>query len=133
MQTLKPDYAQAKAPGNPENFRGEAAIQNLNAGSGDDMEVLAVWFKNGARNIPHVHPSDQLLVVLEGRCVVATHDAQSILDAGQSALIRKGEWHWHGAATTQTAMHLSIKRAGTTDWKQPLHNFEAWQPERLAG
>ncbi len=132
MQTLKPDYAQAKAPSNANSFRGEVALQTLAAGHDGGMEVLAVWFKNGARNIPHAHPSDQLLIVVEGKCVVATREGTTILDVGQSALIAKGEWHWHGAATTQTAMHLSIKKAGETEWNQPLHNFEEWHPQNLA-
>ncbi|MCA1554322.1 MAG: cupin domain-containing protein, partial [Chloroflexi bacterium] len=101
MQSLKPDYAQAKAA-NADNFRGEAAVHTLAAGHDDGLEVLAVWFKNGSRNLPHIHPSEQLLVVVEGKCVVGTRDGQTVLDAGQSVLIPKDEWHWHGAATTQT-------------------------------
>lgn len=132
MQSLKPNYAEAKAA-NPDNFVGEAAVQTLVPGDGaSEMEVLAVWFKNGARNIPHTHPSDQLLVVVEGQCVVATQHERLTLDAGQAALVPKGEWHWHGAATTQTAMHLSIKKRGETNWAQPRHDFDDWQPQNLA-
>lgn len=132
MKILKPDYAQAKAPAEPASFRGDVALQTLNAGGPHEPEVLAVWFKNGARNIPHTHPSDQLLVVVEGRCVVATRGERQILEEGQTALVREGEWHWHGAAGTQTAMHLSIKQPGKSDWNQPLYDFEEWQPEKSA-
>jgi quercetin dioxygenase-like cupin family protein len=124
MQHLKPDPTKA-VPASAVNFEGEAYVQTLRAGDGSsDLEVLAVWFKNGARNRPHVHPVDQLLVGVEGTCVVATQQEQIHIETGQSAFIARGEWHWHGAVRHTDACHLSIKKPGTTDWNQPLHNFQ---------
>jgi quercetin dioxygenase-like cupin family protein len=123
MKGLKPNFAEAK-PAAPANFVGEAYVQTLAPGDGSsDVEVLAVWFKNGARNKPHVHPTDQLLVGVEGTCVVATQHEHIHIDAGEMALVPKGEWHWHGAVKHTDACHLSIKKPGVTDWNQPLHNF----------
>jgi quercetin dioxygenase-like cupin family protein len=123
---MKLDAAAASPPKDPEHFTGEVAIQSLSAGSRDEPEVLAVWFKHGARTIPHLHPSDQMLVVVKGKCVVATKGKQVILAAGEVALISKGEWHWHGAATSKVAMHISIKMPGKGDWDQPMHDFKNW-------
>jgi quercetin dioxygenase-like cupin family protein len=124
MKHLKPERSKA-VPASALNFEGEANVQTLQAGDGlGDLEVLAVWFKNGARNRPHVHPVDQLLVGVEGTCVVATQHEQLHIDAGESAFISRGEWHWHGAVKHTDACHLSIKKPGETDWKQPLHNFQ---------
>ena len=123
MKHLKPERAKA-VTASAVNFEGEAYVQTLQAGDGSsELEVLAVWFKNGARNRPHVHPVDQLLVGVEGTCVVATQHEQIHIEAGQSAFISRGEWHWHGAVRHTDACHLSIKKPGTTDWNQPLHNF----------
>jgi quercetin dioxygenase-like cupin family protein len=123
MKYLKPDRSKA-APASTVNFEGEAYVQTLApADSASDVEVLAVWFKNGARNKPHVHPVDQLLVGVEGRCVIATQSERVEIAAGESTLVPKGEWHWHGAVKHTDACHLSIKKPGVTDWNQPLHNF----------
>ncbi len=129
MQSLKPNREQAKAPLNPEYFDGAVMMQTLVPGDGHrDVEVLAVFFENGARTKPHIHPVDQLLVVVEGRCVVATQTERMEIDRGQSAMVPKGEWHWHGAVKGTSACHLSIKKPGLTDWNQPLHDFEEWKP-----
>src|SRR5438105_4581281 len=123
MKDLKPDRTQA-APASKVNFEGEAYVQMLQGGDGSsEFEVLAVWFMNGARNRPHIHPVDQLLVGVAGVCVVATQQERVELAPGESALIPHGEWHWHGALRHTHACHLSIKRPGVTDWNQPLHNF----------
>ncbi len=124
MEDLTPKYTEAKPLPHPENFDGDVKIQTLVPGDGRrDLEVLAVFFKNGARTRPHAHPVDQLLVVIEGRCVVATKTDRIEIEASQSAFTPAGEWHWHGAVKDANMCHLSIKRPGPTDWNQPLHNF----------
>ena len=122
MKDLKPNRALAK-PANPDNFDGAVFQQALVPQGNDDLEVLGVWFERGARTRPHIHPVDQLLVVIEGRCIFATQTERVILDAGQAMLVPKGLWHWHGAAPGTNACHLSVKKPGVTDWKQSLHNF----------
>ncbi len=123
MKALIPNRAEAQNP-HPENFEGRVLIHTLVSQSAtDDLEVLAVFFHDGARTMPHVHPVDQLLVAVEGRCVVATEHERIEIAAGQSATIAKGEWHWHGAVRHTDACHLSIKKPGATDWNQPLKNF----------
>ena len=124
MQSLIPNRTEAKRPPAPDNFEGHVLIQPLVPQSdGNDVEVLAVFFHDGARTKPHVHPVDQLLVAVEGRCVVATRRERVEIEQGQSAIVPKGEWHWHGAVKHTDACHLSIKRPGATDWNQPLHDF----------
>ena len=124
MHSLKPSRAEAKPPPHPESFDGHVMIHTLAPMSEqNDLEVLAVFFDDGARTKPHVHPVDQLLVVVEGRCIVATQTERIEIEAGQAATVQKGEWHWHGAVKHTHACHLSIKKPGATDWNQPLHNF----------
>ncbi len=123
MKDLKPDRKQTK-PANPATFEGQVSIHTLvPASDQNDLEVLAVYFQDGARTIPHVHPVDQLLVVVEGKCVVATEAGRIEIAVGESTIVPKGEWHWHGAVKHTDACHLSIKKPGVTDWNQPLRNF----------
>ncbi|MBI1802602.1 MAG: cupin domain-containing protein [Chloroflexi bacterium] len=123
-QSLKLNFGEAKVPAHPQWFEGEVLQQALvPADSGRELEVLAVWFVNHGRTRPHIHSVDQLLVVVEGLCIVATQTERKVIGVGEQALIPKGEWHWHGAATGETLCHLSIKRPGPTDWDQPLLNF----------
>ena len=124
MKNLIPNRAEAKTPPHPEWFEGRVLMHTLVPQTAtDDLEVLAVFFHDGARTRPHVHPVDQLLVGVEGRCVVATEFERIEIAPGQMALIPKGEWHWHGAVRHTDACHLSIKKPGATDWNQPLKNF----------
>ena len=130
MRSLTPNRAEAKAPPHAGSFEGDVKIHTLvpmsESGSSDhanDLEVLAVFFRDGARTRPHVHPVDQLLVVVEGTCVVATQTERVEIGVGQQAIVSKGEWHWHGAVKHTDACHLSIKKPGATDWSQPLLNF----------
>jgi quercetin dioxygenase-like cupin family protein len=37
----------------------------------EDLEIIAVFFDNGARTKPHIHSTDQVLAVVEGTCIVA--------------------------------------------------------------
>ena len=124
MKSIKPNRAEAKPPPNPAYFEGQVVLQTLQPMDAKrDLEVLAVWFDHGGRTMPHVHPVDQLLVAIEGRCIVATETERTEIGVGQVALVHSGEWHWHGAVKGTSACHLSIKKPGQTDWNQPLHDF----------
>jgi quercetin dioxygenase-like cupin family protein len=124
MKHLVPNRVEAKPPANPANFEGHVVMQTLvPMTEANDLEVLAVFFDDGARTIPHVHPVDQLLVVVDGRCVVATQTERIEMGKGESTTVPKGEWHWQGAVKHTHACHLSIKKTGLTDWNQTLHNF----------
>ena len=89
-------------------FVGEVYRQDFKAG--DDLEIGAVFFENGARTRPHTHETDQLLAVVEGTCVVADATDRKHLGAGEVALVKKGEWHWHGAAKGQSGCHLTLRK-----------------------
>ena len=133
MRQFKPEYAQAKSPEQDDrhHFTGEVKIQRAPSEAPEDMEVWAVWFESGSRTIPHSHPSEQILLVVQGQCVVATRDKRIILDAGEWAVISQDEWHWHGAANKKRAMHISFKSPGQGNWDQPKYDFEDWRPRDL--
>ena len=132
MKHFKPDYERARPPKDRDrdHFRGNVVIETAATEPPEDVEVSAVWFESGSRTIPHSHPTEQLLLVVQGQCVVATRDRRVVLSAGECAVISKDEWHWHGAADTKLAMHISIKRRGEGNWNEPLYDFEEWTPGR---
>lgn len=67
-----------------------------------------VKFAPGARNKLHTHSTEQILVVTEGRGIVATKDQEHIVKPGMIAFISPGEEHWHGATNDSSFAHLSI-------------------------
>ena len=90
-------------------FVGEVATQSL-VGEIDatHLRMTSVTFRDGARNRPHRHSCDQVLVITTGRGIVATVDELREVVPGDVILIPAGELHWHGAAPGETLTHLSI-------------------------
>jgi quercetin dioxygenase-like cupin family protein len=88
-----------------------------------DLELIAVFFDNGARTKPHIHSTDQVLITIEGTCVVASESGHRHLHEGEYAFTPAGNWHWHGAAPGESACHISIRKPGPTDWDVPKHNW----------
>ena len=117
MNIDRPDRAAARPPAHPEYFEGQVATQRLLAEqTAGELELTAVFFDDGARTVPHVHSTDQVLEVLSGRCVIADEHGRREFAPGEFVHIRAGTWHWHGAAPGTSTCHLSTKRPGPTDW-----------------
>lgn len=101
----------------PEYFSGPVLVHELSAGAESaDLEILAVYFDAGARTLPHVHSTAQLLYFLDGEGVVGTREMRRLYRAGGMAIIAGGEWHWHGATPTSAMGHLSIRPGGPSTW-----------------
>ena len=112
IRRVRMDRSQAEPSSNP-IFTGPVAIQELvNDSQADLLRVTAVTFDNGARNKPHRHTTDQVLVATSGSGFVATDDGELSLDPGDVALIPKDTRHWHGARPGSSFTHLSILTPG---------------------
>src|SRR6478672_2545547 len=97
IRRVRPDRSLAEPSSNP-IFTGPVAIQELvNDSQADLLRVTAVTFDDGARNKPHRHSTDQVLVATAGSGFVATDDEELALAPGDVALIAKNTRHWHGA------------------------------------
>ena len=72
------------------------------------LQIMLVRFAAGARNKLHTHSTEQILVVTEGKGIVATKDQEHIVTPGMIAFISPGEEHWHGATQDSSFAHLSI-------------------------
>ena len=124
MKLAKLDRTLAKPTPSPEYFDGRVFMQHLvTKEDSRELELIAVFFERGARTIPHTHSTDQLLWVVEGRCVVAVESGRRELGPGESALLAANGWHWHGAAPGHTACHISIRMPGSSDWNQPKRDW----------
>lgn len=112
IRRVRMDRSQAEPSSNP-IFTGPVAIQELvNDSQADLLRVTAVTFDNGARNKPHRHSTDQVLVATSGSGFVATGDGELSLEPGDVALIPKNTRHWHGAQPGTSFTHLSILTPG---------------------
>lgn len=125
MKLSKPDRSKAR-PSNPEHFEGTVHMHHLvTREESQELEIIAVFFDNGARTRPHIHSTDQVLAVIEGTCVVADQTERRELQPGEHAHTPAGHWHWHGAAPGQDACHISIRKPGPTDWNVPEHDWKS--------
>jgi quercetin dioxygenase-like cupin family protein len=124
MQVVKVNRRQAELPDRP-HFSGTVHMQHLVRSEQDGKpELLAVFFDPGARTIPHVHSTDQVLHILEGEGIVATEHETRVVNPGDIAIIPAGTWHWHGATRSAAMCHLSIKVSGPSRWDVSLRDWE---------
>jgi quercetin dioxygenase-like cupin family protein len=76
-----------------------------------------VKFEPGAGNRMHAHTGEQVLVVTEGKGVVATEKEDQIVTPGTIVYIPANEMHSHGATKDSAFAHLSIQTPGDTKLK----------------
>jgi quercetin dioxygenase-like cupin family protein len=72
------------------------------------IQIVMVRFAPGARNKLHTHSTEQILIVTEGKGIVATKDQEYIVTPGMVIFVPPGEEHWHGATKDSSFAHLSI-------------------------
>jgi quercetin dioxygenase-like cupin family protein len=127
LTVVRVDREQAGGPPEPGNFIGSVRMQNLSAASGaGGVEVFAVFFEPGARTRPHTHPTDQMLVFVEGSgFVVFPGEEEQALEAGQAVAIPRCLLHMHGARDAGSAFHIALRAPGPTDWHPPVP--EEWK------
>ena len=80
------------------------------------LEVFAVFFEAGARTMPDLHSTEQLLYFVDGEGIVGTASERRLFRPGGMVIIPAEEWHWHGATATSAVCHLSIRPGGPSTW-----------------
>jgi len=70
--------------------------------------VTQVNFGRGVRNKFHRHSKEQILIVTEGKGIVATENEEITVGPGDIIFIPAGEKHWHGAVEGATFSHLYV-------------------------
>ena len=99
-------------------FTGKTSIRTAVAEG--EFRVAYVTFAEGVRNKFHVHSTDQVLIVTQGKGLVVTEDEQVEVEEGDVVFSPAGEKHWHGAAPGSDMTHITITGGGgTTDQVEP--------------
>ena len=81
----------------------------INARMGSEqLKSAMVYFPKGVKNKFHHHTHDQILFVTKGKGIVASRDAEHIVEPGDIILIPAGEDHWHGATDDTDFEHLYV-------------------------
>jgi 4-carboxymuconolactone decarboxylase len=70
--------------------------------------IRQVNFDKGVRNKFHTHSIEQILIVTEGKGIVATDAEEITVVPGDIIFFPAGEKHWHGAAKGSTFSHLYV-------------------------
>ncbi len=84
----------------------------------DGMSVSIVHFDEGALTHWHIHPGEQVLIVLEGKGRVGTETESFEIGPGDVVYAEPGERHWHGAAPGHSMTHASITNVGSPAWQE---------------
>jgi quercetin dioxygenase-like cupin family protein len=95
-------------------FVGEVDYQTAVGEESRDLSLSEVHFKSGAVNKPHMHTTDQILIITEGEGLVASDGERHEVSAGDVALIPANTKHWHGARPGKDMTHWSILGNGKT-------------------
>jgi 4-carboxymuconolactone decarboxylase len=72
------------------------------------FNISQVNFGRGIRNKLHTHSVEQVLIVTEGKGIIATEKEEISIVPGDIVIIPAGEKHWHGAAKGSTFSHLHV-------------------------
>ena len=70
--------------------------------------IRQVNFGRGVRNKFHSHSIEQVLIVTEGKGIVATDEEEVTVGPGDVIFIPAGEKHWHGATKDTTFSHIYV-------------------------
>src|SRR4030042_2758800 len=79
----------------------------------NSFQVTQVNFKRGVRNKFHKHDTEQILIVTQGKGIVATDKEEVVVTTGDVIHIPANEKHWHGATEDSTFSHLYVWAPGT--------------------
>jgi 4-carboxymuconolactone decarboxylase len=70
--------------------------------------IRHVNFEKGSRNKFHSHSIEQILIITEGKGIVATDKEEITVVPGDVVFIPANEKHWHGATKDSTFSHLYV-------------------------
>ena len=90
-------------------FMGPATKQVfINTDLSKRFMIDQVNFSRGVRNKFHSHTHEQVLIVTEGKGIVATDKEEILVGPGDMIFIAAEEKHWHGAVEGSTFSHLVV-------------------------
>ncbi|MGH9087196.1 MAG: cupin domain-containing protein [Acidimicrobiales bacterium] len=97
------------------HFEGTARFQFFESPFEPGPAVFAVHFGAGARTMPHIHHSGQVLYVTHGEGIVADRGGRHAVRPGDVITVERDEWHWHGGTAETSMSHLTVQIPGSRD------------------
>jgi quercetin dioxygenase-like cupin family protein len=95
---------------------GKAGAQFLiGADTAKELAFGITRFGPGGRTKFHTHTSEQIILGIEGKGIVATENEQVEVDTGMVVFFPAGEKHWHGATKDSKFSHLTISTPHKTN------------------
>jgi quercetin dioxygenase-like cupin family protein len=114
MKIIKTDEV-PKTPTVAPLFTGPVTMQSMvDTDLSSRFKIQQVNFEEGVRNKFHTHTIEQVLIVTEGKGIVATEHEEIVVGPGDIIFIPAGEKHWHGAAKGSTFSHLYVMSPEST-------------------
>ena len=93
-------------------FTGPDVTKQFIVSDSKDLQLSIINFGKGIRNKFHTHDSDQILIVIAGKGIVATENEEKIVTVGEAIFIPALEKHMHGATDDSEFSHIVVLKAG---------------------
>jgi quercetin dioxygenase-like cupin family protein len=123
--------------GSRRHFTGTVHLGEIASSTdGRRVRVQKVEFKPTSRTHWHRHPAEQVLLILDGTCVLkCSGSAATCLRSGESTSIPAHKLHWHGSTPDGPMTHLALILGGDTRWLRPVAeaDYEKAMAEARAG
>lgn len=112
------------------NFTGDFTMRKLPEEANSEEEIYFVEFRKGCKTNPHIHMSEQILVVTEGKGIVVFVEKMNLNESNGSAELSRKEYeinrgdivrvpagliHWHGAIKDHDFSHIAIRKKTVTE------------------
>ena len=112
------------------NFTGDFTMRKLPEEANSEEEIYFVEFRKGCKTSPHIHLSEQILIVTEGKGIVVFVEKMDLNVSDGSAGLSKKEYeinkgdiirvpagliHWHGALEDNDFSHVAIRKKTATE------------------
>ena len=99
-----------KEPSKSPLFTGPVTMQQIiGTDLSKNFSIRQVNFSPGVRNKFHSHSGEQILIVTEGKGIVATDKEEITVGPGDVIFFPAGEKHWHGAVKGSTFSHIYVQ------------------------
>lgn len=99
----------AKEPQTSKIFTGLVTLQTIiGTELSKNFHLRKVNFARGVRNKFHTHTTEQILIVTEGKGIVATDKEEIMVTPGDVIFVPAGEKHWHGATKDSAFSHIYV-------------------------
>ncbi len=109
MKVIKISQVTKEPSTNVRLFTGPVTMQSIvGTELSKKFTIRQVNFDRGVRNKFHSHSIEQILIVTEGKGIVATDKEEVTVTPGDVIIFAAGEKHWHGAVKDATFSHLYV-------------------------